>query len=67
MCRILTRLPCLSAMPAQAAWPDRPITLIVPFGPGGGAGIAGRGIGRWLAARLGRPAPRRPSSGGWRG
>lgn len=45
----------LLAMPAQAAWPDRPITLIVPFSPGGGADIAGRSMGRWLEGRLGQP------------
>ena len=44
---------CLFAIPAQAAWPERPITMIVPFSPGGGAAIAGRSMGRWLEARLG--------------
>ena len=51
---------------AQAAWPDRPITLIVPFSPGGGADIAGRSIGRWLEPRLGQPVVivNRPGAGG---
>jgi tripartite-type tricarboxylate transporter receptor subunit TctC len=40
---------------ARAAWPDRPLTIIVPFGPGGGGDIAARSIGRWLEPRLGQP------------
>jgi len=28
--------------PAQAAWPDRPIHLIVPYSPGGGVDVTGR-------------------------
>jgi tripartite-type tricarboxylate transporter receptor subunit TctC len=48
-------LTCVIAAPAGAAWPERPVTIIVPFGPGGGADIAARSIGRWLEARLGQP------------
>lgn len=40
---------------ARAAWPDRPITLIHGFAPGGGADIAARLIAEPLARRLGQP------------
>ena len=39
----------LSARPALAAYPDRPITIVVPFAPGGANDLAGR----LLADRLG--------------
>ncbi|RBL84046.1 tripartite tricarboxylate transporter substrate binding protein [Streptomyces cavourensis] len=42
------------AGPAQAAWPERPITLIIPASPGGTTDIAGRLIADKLAARLGQ-------------
>ena len=38
---------------AQAAYPLRDITLIVPFPPGGQADLAARGIAEALKARLG--------------
>jgi tripartite-type tricarboxylate transporter receptor subunit TctC len=54
------------AGPAAAAWPDRPITVIVPFGPGGGADIAARSLARWIEPRLGQPfvIVNRPGAGG---
>ena len=33
------------AWPAHAAYPDRAVTLVVPFAPGGGADAMGRAIG----------------------
>src|SRR5262249_12470667 len=36
-------------------WPQRPIRVIVPFGPGGGADIIGRIIGHAMQERLGQP------------
>jgi tripartite-type tricarboxylate transporter receptor subunit TctC len=40
---------------AFAAYPDRPIHLIVPFAPGGNADIVGRIVGERIAAALGQP------------
>ncbi len=41
---------------AFAAYPDRPIHLIVPFAPGGNADIVGRIVGERISNALGQPA-----------
>jgi tripartite-type tricarboxylate transporter receptor subunit TctC len=40
---------------AFAAYPDRPIHLIVPFAPGGNADIVGRIVGERISSALGQP------------
>jgi len=40
------------AAPAQAAWPDRPVTIIVPFASGGGSDITARLIAKELGESL---------------
>ncbi|MGE0716751.1 MAG: tripartite tricarboxylate transporter substrate binding protein [Alphaproteobacteria bacterium] len=40
---------------ASAQWPGRPITLIVPWGAGGGTDATGRIIGSLLERELGQP------------
>ena len=55
------------AAPAPAQeWPQRPIRIIVAFGPGGGTDIVGRIIGQSLQERLGQPVviENRPGAGG---
>jgi len=47
-------LPALLRVAAAQTYPNRPVRLIVPYGPAGGTDIAGRLIGQWLSERLGQ-------------
>jgi tripartite-type tricarboxylate transporter receptor subunit TctC len=51
---------------AQAAFPQRPITLVVPFAPGGVADITARTVSQAMAASLGQPIviDNKPGAGG---
>jgi len=44
----------MAIAPARAAYPERPITLIVPFGPGGANDVVARVIQQPLAEALGQ-------------
>ena len=44
----------LSLCPAKAEYPDRPITMIVPFAPGGPADIIGRILSTFMPQTLGQ-------------
>ncbi len=51
---------------AQTAWPDKPIRVIVPFGPGGLADVTTRVVGEKMAADLGQAivVVNQPGAGG---
>ena len=50
---------------AAQEWPQRPVRIIIPFGPGGGSDIIGRIIGQSLQEKLGQPVviENRPGAG----
>ena len=50
---------------AQGSWPERPITLIVPFGPGGIADLTARTVAQAMSATLKVPIviDNKPSAG----
>ncbi|MFI4927494.1 MAG: Bug family tripartite tricarboxylate transporter substrate binding protein [Burkholderiales bacterium] len=54
------------SLPAFAAWPERPIRIIVTFPPGGASDIVARLIGDQLATKLGQAVviDNRPGAGG---
>jgi tripartite-type tricarboxylate transporter receptor subunit TctC len=45
----------ISLSPAHAAWPDRPITLVVPWAAGGGTDATARIVGALMEKELGQP------------
>ena len=51
----ITAAAAFGAGSAAAAWPERPVTLIVPWGAGGGTDATARIIGSLLEKELGQP------------
>jgi tripartite-type tricarboxylate transporter receptor subunit TctC len=55
LCAALIPVAVLHAAPARAAYPERPVKIIVPFAPGGIADGTARLIAAELSARFGQP------------
>lgn len=51
---------------AAAEWPDKPMTVVVPYGPGGGVDVFTRPLAAGLAKELNQPmiVDNRPGAGG---
>lgn len=66
----LARVICVAVLVcagwAQAAYPERPLTLVVPFSAGGPADAMGRTLARAMGARLGQQVivENKPGAGG---
>jgi tripartite-type tricarboxylate transporter receptor subunit TctC len=51
---ILLAASCAAAPVIAQDWPSRPVTMVVPFAPGGGTDVLGRIVARQLSQTLGQ-------------
>jgi putative tricarboxylic transport membrane protein len=63
---VASGLPRPQSACAQSAYPDRPVRIMVPYGPGGVADVTTRIVGQRLSERLGQQfvIENRPGAGG---
>lgn len=61
--------PAQAQAQAQAAWPTKPVRIVVPTGPGSSLDLIARGLSASLAARWGQPVvvDNKPGAGGMLG
>src|SRR5258705_5042510 len=62
---LVAHLPFVATAPAQE-WPSRPMTMVVPFAPGGGSDLLGRILAPPLSELLGQPVTVENVGGGGR-
>ena len=55
LARLLAMAALAAIFPAHAAWPEKPLRIVVPFIPGGAADSAARLLAPGLQKRLGQP------------
>jgi tripartite-type tricarboxylate transporter receptor subunit TctC len=53
--KIIAIAATLAALSASAAFPEKPLRLVVPFAPGGGTDLIARTLGQAMAKDLGQP------------
>ena len=66
--RVIGAAACAGLAPSRAwaAWPEKPVTLVVGYAPGGGSDTSARTVSSRMSAKLGQPVivENRPGSAG---